>query len=118
MTPAAEKLHLIAAVLEPPATTDAAPAVEAIREVGPGSHFFHATHTLARYERAFYAPLLSDWRNFETWSEDGALDATQRANRIWKTLLADYQQPPMDPAVAEELAAFVAKRKEEGGAPS
>ena len=25
-------------------------------------------------------PLLSDWRNFETWSEDGSVDATQRAN--------------------------------------
>jgi trimethylamine---corrinoid protein Co-methyltransferase len=114
----AEMLQLIAAFLEPLETDDDALAVEAIREVGPGSHFFQASHTLARYERAFYAPLLSDWRNFETWTEDGALDATQRANRIWKTLLAEYEPPPMDPAVAEELAAFVTKRKEEGGAPS
>ena len=86
--------------------------------MGPGSHFFQASHTLARYERAFYTPLLSDWRNFETWTEHGALDATQRANRIWKTLLAEYQAPPMEEAIAEELAAFVARRKEEGGAPS
>jgi trimethylamine--corrinoid protein Co-methyltransferase len=111
-------LQMMAAFLEPLETDDDALAIEAIREVGPGSHFFQATHTLARYERAFYTPLLSDWRNFETWSEDGALDATMRANRIWKTLLAEYEAPPMDPAVAEELAAFVARRKEEGGAPS
>lgn len=114
----AEMLQMIAAFLEPLETDDDALAIEAIREVGPGSHFFQASHTLARYEHAFYTPLLSDWRNFETWSEDGALDATRRAHRIWQALLADYQQPAMDPAVAEELAAFVARRKEEGGAPS
>jgi trimethylamine--corrinoid protein Co-methyltransferase len=113
----AEMLQMMAAFLEPLETDDDALAIEAIREVGPGSHFFQATHTLARYERAFYAPLLSDWRNFETWSDDGALDATMRANRIWKALLAEYQPPPIDPAVAEELDAFVARRKEEGGAP-
>jgi trimethylamine---corrinoid protein Co-methyltransferase len=112
----AEMLQMMAAFLEPLETSDDALAIEAIREVGPGSHFFQASHTLARYERAFYAPLLSDWRNFETWTEDGALDATMRANRIWKALLADYQQPALDPAVAEELEAFVARRKEQGGA--
>jgi trimethylamine--corrinoid protein Co-methyltransferase len=114
----AEMLQMMAAFLEPLETDDDALAIEAIREVGPGSHFFQASHTLARYERAFYAPLLSDWRNFETWSEDGALDATRRAHRIWQALLAEYEAPPMDPAVAEELEAFVARRKEEGGAPS
>jgi trimethylamine--corrinoid protein Co-methyltransferase len=113
----AEMLQMMAAFLEPLETDDDALAIEAIREVGPGSHFFQATHTLARYERAFYTPLLSDWRNFETWTDDGALDATMRANRIWKALLAEYQPPPIDPAVAEELDAFVARRKEEGGAP-
>ena len=40
-----------------------------------------------------------------------------RANRIWKELLAAYEPPPMDPAVAEEIAAFVARRKEQGGVP-
>jgi trimethylamine--corrinoid protein Co-methyltransferase len=73
---------------------------------------------MARYESAFYAPLLSDWRNFETWQEDGALDATRRANRLWQELLAAYEPPPLDEAVAEEIAAFVARRKEEGGAPT
>jgi trimethylamine---corrinoid protein Co-methyltransferase len=86
--------------------------------VGPGSHFFQASHTLARYERAFYTPLLSDWRNFETWSEDGALDATQRAHRIWQALLAAHEEPPIDPGIAEELDAFVARRKEQSCAPS
>ena len=113
----AEMLQLIASFLDPLETDEDALGLDAMREVGPGSHFFQAAHTMARYEHAFYAPLLSDWRNFETWHDDGAIDATHRANRIWKELLAAYEPPPMDPAVAEEIAAFVARRKEQGGVP-
>jgi trimethylamine---corrinoid protein Co-methyltransferase len=114
----AEMLQLIAATLEPLDTSEDALGIGAMREVGPGSHFFQAAHTMARYETAFYAPLLSDWRNFETWQEAGAVDATRRAHRLWQELLAAYQPPPLDPAVAEEVAAFVARRTEEGGAPT
>jgi len=114
----AEMLQMIASFLEPIETDQDSLGIEAMREVGPGSHFFQAAHTMARYEHAFYAPFLSDWRNFETWRDDGAIDATRRANRIWKELLAAYEPPPMDEAVAEEIAAFVARRKEQGGAPS
>ena len=89
-----------------------------IAEGGPGGHFFGVGHTLERYETAFYSPLLSDWRNFENWQLAGGETATQRAGRIVKQVLADYQPPPLDPALAEELDAFVARRKVEGGAPS
>ncbi|MDH3468270.1 MAG: trimethylamine methyltransferase family protein, partial [Gammaproteobacteria bacterium] len=82
-------------------------------EVGPGGHFFGASHTLERYETAFYQPLLSDWRNFETWHEAGAKNATDRANRVWKQLLKEYEEPALDPAIAEELNVFVARRKQE-----
>ena len=88
-------------------------AFGAIEEVGPGGHFFAAADTLERYETAFYTPLVSDWRNFEAWEEDGAKTATQRANGIWKQLLADYEKPPIDAAIEEELQAYMAKRKEE-----
>ena len=88
-------------------------AVDTIGDVGPGGHFFGTTHTLARFENAFYEPMLSDWRNFETWSESGARSGTERANAIWKELLRTYEQPPLDPAIEEELEAFVARRKTE-----
>ncbi len=93
-------------------------AVDAIAEVGPTGHFFGTGHTQARYETAFYAPFLSDWRNYESWAEGGAVTATERANGLWKKILAEYEAPPMDEAVREALAAFVARRKEEGGAPT
>ena len=107
---------MMAAFFRPPAVDADSLGLEAVREVGPAGHYFGAAHTLARYDSAFYEPLLSDWRNFETWQESGAVDATWRANRIYKKSLAAYQPPAMDPAVREELAAFVARRKEEGGA--
>ena len=104
-----------------PALTDTSPdalAVEAIAEVGPHSHFFGAAHTQSRYSTAFYAPFLSDWRNYEAWSEAGAVATPERANRVWKAILAEFEPPPIDDAVRDELADFVARRKREGGAPT
>ena len=86
---------------------------DAIAEVGPGGHFFGTAHTLERFETAFYAPMLSDWRNFETWQADGSHTATERANGIWKRLLAEAVPPALDPPVAAELDAFVDRRKRE-----
>jgi trimethylamine--corrinoid protein Co-methyltransferase len=91
-------------------------AFDAIAEVGPGGHFFGAAHTLERYETAFYSPLVSDWRNFENWELAGGETATQRANRIWKKALSEYEQPPLDPTISEELEDFVDRRTSEGGA--
>ncbi len=62
-------------------------AVDAIAEVGPHGHFFGADHTQSRYRDAFYAPLLSDWRNFESWEEDGSVWTHQRANIHFKRFL-------------------------------
>ncbi len=95
--------------------SDDALAFEAIKEVGPGSHFFGADHTQRRFKDAFYAPFLSDWRNFETWEETGGLKTEERANAIMKAILAEYQPPPMDDAIQEELASYVARRKTDGG---
>ncbi len=93
-------------------------AIEAIREVGPNGHFFGAAHTQARYSTAFHAPFVSDWRNFEAWAADGAVWTAERAHRLYKAILADYQPPPMDAGDREALAEFVARRKAEGGAPT
>jgi trimethylamine--corrinoid protein Co-methyltransferase len=112
----AEMLQMMAEFLQPLSISDETLAVDAIREVAPGGHFFGAAHTLARYEQAFYAPLVSDWRNFETWREAGGKTATERANAIWKELLRSYEPPPLDPAVDEGLRALVAQRKKDARA--
>ena len=108
-------LQMVSEYLEPLEINDDTLALDAIREVGPGGHYFGAMHTQSRYKTAFYAPLVSDWRNFESWREAGSPTAMEKANRLWKDTLARYQPPPMDPAAAEALDAFVASRKREGG---
>lgn len=108
-------LQMVEELLSPLDVSDAALALDAIADVGPGGHFFGTQHTQDRFKDAFYSPILSDWRNFESWEEAGRPDAMQKANKVWKERLALYEQPPLDPAIAEELAAFVAKRKSEGG---
>ena len=111
----AELLQMMAETLTPVEINDATLGLDAIREVDPGGHFFGSPHTMERYETAFYQPILSDWRNYEQWEEAGAPNATERATEIWKQLLRDYEQPALDPAVAEALEAFVNRRKEEIG---
>ena len=71
-----------------------------------------------RYTNAFYSPIISDWRNNQQWLAAGKPEAWQKANAVWKQALADYQEPAIDPAVREELNAFVDRRKAEGGAPT
>lgn len=114
----AELLGMVAAFLDPVVVDDDTLAFSAMEEVGPGGHFFGAEHTQSRYKTAFHKPMLSDWRNWETWEEAGSPQVPGKANRLWKELLAAYQAPPIDGAVAEELQAFVDRRVAEGGVPT
>ena len=108
----AEMLQMMAEYVKPIEVNEDTLAIGAITEAGAGGHFFGVEHTMSRYETAFYQPLLSDQRNFESWQEAGSIDTQVRANKTWKQLLKEYQQPPLDPAIDEELTAYVAKRKE------
>ena len=110
-----DTLQMMAEVLTPIEVTDEAIGIEAMRDVGPGGHFFGTQHTLERYETAFYEPIVSDWRNFESWEAAGAPDAQRRANTICKKVLETYQPPDLDVAIADRLSDFVARRKREIG---
>ena len=93
-------------------------ALDAMKEVGPHGHFFGADHTQSRYKDAFYSPLLSDWRNFESWEEAGGIWTHQRANSHYKKIIEEYEKPAIDPACDDAMKEFVAKRVEQGGAPT
>ncbi len=114
----ADLLAMVAEFLRPLRVDPEELAIEAMREVGPGGHFFGAAHTQTRYRNAFFAPMISDWRNYETWREAGSPTAYDTAERIYKQRLAEYQPPPIEPERLEALQAFVARRKAEGGAPT
>ncbi len=110
-----EMIQHMMEVLRPIEVNDGELALDALERVPTGGHFFGDAHTLERYSTAFYQPMLSNWQNYEAWTEAGSLDATQRATRLWKKALDEYREPAMDPAVREELEAYRAKRREEIG---
>jgi trimethylamine---corrinoid protein Co-methyltransferase len=110
-----EMIQMMSELMTPIDTSPDALGLDAMREAGHGGHFFGTQHTQERYETAFYSPILSDWRNFESWAEAGSPDALTRANQIYKDVIAEYQAPKLDPAIKEELDEFVDKRIAEGG---
>jgi trimethylamine--corrinoid protein Co-methyltransferase len=109
----AEMLQMMAETLKPIVINEDELALDAIAEVPPGGHHFGTAHTLERYETAFYTPILSTRQNFESWQEEGGVRSAQRANSIWKQLLADYEKPAIDPATEEALNDYVIRRKQE-----
>ena len=87
-------------------------AMAAVRDVGPGGHYLGHPHTQANFQTAFYRSALADNNSFEQWRDEGGKDIVQRANERWKQMLRDYEAPALDPAIDEQLQAFMAKRKE------
>ena len=106
-----EMLQMMIEFLKPIAVDEQELGFNAIKGVATGGHFFGEPHTMERYEHAFYRPLVSNWQNYENWQLAGAKDATQRATDIWKLALAEYEEPPMDPAIREALDAYVVQRR-------
>jgi trimethylamine--corrinoid protein Co-methyltransferase len=109
----ADRLGAYEVVLRGFSTDDDAVGRDAYADVEPGGHFLGSAHTLAHYSTAFYDAQMSDSNSVEQWVEQGSKDSAQRAHARWKSLLADYERPPLDPARLEALEDFVARRKAE-----
>ena len=107
----ADQANMIAVLLKGVDLSENGQAMDALREVGPGSHFLGAAHTQANFKTAFYRSAVADNNSFEQWQEDGSLDAAQRANRTCKRMLKEYEAPPLDPAIDEALLDFIRRRK-------
>jgi trimethylamine---corrinoid protein Co-methyltransferase len=111
----ADLLQMATAILDPIVVDDDTLAIDTIDEVGPGGHFFGTAHTQARFRDAFYRPLLSDWRNYETWVDAGRPTADRKAHQLADRFLAAYEPPAMDPDHKAELREFIDRRVAEGG---
>jgi trimethylamine--corrinoid protein Co-methyltransferase len=114
----ADLCAMVSRFMDPIDFSEGGLALDAIRDVGPGGHFFGTAHTLERYRDAFYAPLLSDWRNYEAWEEAGRPEAKEKMIELVDQFMASYRKPPMDDAVREQLEEYVERRKAEGGVPT
>jgi len=110
-----ELLRMLKDEFTPLEVDEASLAFGAHEEVGAGGHFLGATHTLERFRDCFYRPLLSSTENFERWKRLGERDATARAGEIWRQKLEDYEPPAIDPALRQELADYVSRRRAELG---
>ena len=55
--------------------------------------------------------MLADTNSYEQWNDGGRLDMEQRASRAWKQMLADYEQPAIDPGIDDALKDFIARKK-------
>jgi len=111
-----EMLQMLTVTIGPADTVDEheiRDGVAAIADVPTGGHFFGSPHTLARYETAFYEPLVSNWQNYESWEAAGSPTVEERATRVWQEALERYEQPALEPDRAERLDAFVERRKVE-----
>ncbi len=108
-----EMAQMMIEMLRPIEVNESTLALDAIADVGAGGHFFGTAHTIDRYKDAFYPPIVTDWRNFESWQEAGSVQTAQRANKLFKQILNEYQKPGLDPAIVQEIDAFILKRKGE-----
>ncbi len=95
--------------------SDADEILDVIHQVGAGGHFLGCEHTMQRYETAFHAPMLSDWKAYEFWEADGSKAAEQRATEKWKSILASFKPPALDESVRKSLEDFVQRREREIG---
>ncbi|MEM8823262.1 MAG: trimethylamine methyltransferase family protein [Pseudomonadota bacterium] len=111
-----EAMQIFAELCAPTPATEAEIALDALREVQPGGHFFGCAHTMERYSTAFYEPVVADWSNYGTWVERGSRDADERATDIWQKALADVRTPELAPDRLAALDTFIAERRAQGGA--
>jgi trimethylamine--corrinoid protein Co-methyltransferase len=108
-------LEMLQQEFRPLEITEESLAFGAHTEVGHGGHFLGAAHTLERFRTCFYRPFLSSSENYERWTRNGAKDAAARAGDVARKKLDEYEQPPLDDAIREELAEYVTRRRKELG---
>jgi trimethylamine--corrinoid protein Co-methyltransferase len=106
-------LQMMRETLTPLQVDESTLALDAIREAGHGGHFFGTEHTKENYTTAFYEPLVSDWSNFETWYDNGEQTAFQRANKVYRRKLEEYEAPAMDESRRESLKEYADERRRE-----
>ena len=111
-----EVLQMVAEMCDSATPDNAEVNLDALAEVAPGGHFFAAAHTMTRYQTEFYEPLVADWANFGTWTENGGLTASQRATGIWKDIINRDVDLGHDRDRLGAMRTFIAAKTEAGGA--
>jgi trimethylamine--corrinoid protein Co-methyltransferase len=106
-----EQIEMFYQLGQGPQFGDLKEALAAVREIGPGGHYLGTAHTREHFQTAFFMPELLDNNSFEQWELDGAKDANTRGLEAARHMLANYEPPPLDPAIDEALLAFIRERE-------
>jgi trimethylamine--corrinoid protein Co-methyltransferase len=109
----AEQCAMAYRMAEGPRWQDFDQALAAVPDVGPGGHYLGHPHTQENFQTAFFMPDLFDNNSIEQWKADGEKEITRRALEHANTLLSEYQEPGLDPAVNEALLDYIARRERE-----
>ena len=88
-------------------------AMDSLRNTVVTDHHLGTPHTMANFRTAFHRAEIFNYDSYEKWYEEGAETSEQAAAKKVKQMLRDYEAPPLDQAIDEELQAYMARRKEE-----
>ena len=86
--------------------TDREVNIDVIRETGHGGNYLLHESTL-NHCRDRWRVSLSYCGNYNDWEKEGARDIVQRASKTYKEILAAAPDSLIDPALEEELEAYV-----------
>ncbi len=99
-------------VLNGPTFDDIDTALDGLRKVGPGGHFFDEDYTR---ENMPFLDDIQDNERYDSWVAGGSRTVSDRGREWCRTMLGRYSdaRPDLEVGIAEELRAFVTRRKTE-----
>ena len=84
-------------------------AEEVIREVGPGGNYLAEEHTMEFFRDEVWFARLANRENYETWTENGSKDMTQRAQDQMLHLLKTHVPKPLSDEITAALDRMMEK---------
>lgn len=84
-------------------------AEEVIREVGPGGNYLAEEHTMEFFRDEVWFARLANRENYETWTENGSKDMTQRAQDQMLHLLKTHVPEPLSDEITAALDRMMEK---------
>ena len=108
-----ELLGMYHKLLEGIDLSEEAMAMESLRTVEPGGHHLGTPHTMEHFRTAFFRSDLFDYDAAEEWEERAAKTPGPPAQRARRVPAGRYNPPELNPAIEEELTAFMEQRKAE-----
>ena len=103
----AERIRYIQRYLRGYDLTDDTFALDLLEDVEPGGHFLNQRHTLEHGKTDHYMTNVFDRQSYDDWESAGKRDAFELAHERVNELVEQYEQPPLDADLRQELDDYV-----------